>query len=183
MSSVRILTIGHSTRPLENFLEILHAHGVTQLVDIRTIPRSRHNPQFNQESLSKSLKDSSISYVLMKELGGLRRPKPDSVNMGWRNSSFRGFADYMPTQEFAKGINQLIGLAQNGQAVIMCAEVLPWRCHRWLIADALTIRGVQVEHVMTVKNRAKHSPTKWARIEGDQITYPDDRALSSSTHL
>ena len=120
-----ILTIGHSTRALDDFLAILRAHSVTRVVDIRTIPRSRHNPQFNQESLSESLNGSSIDYVPVKQLGGLRRPKADSPNMGWRNSSFRGFADYMQTQEFAKGIDQLIELARNGQVAIMCAEVLP----------------------------------------------------------
>jgi len=122
---VLILTIGHSTRALDDFLAILRAHSVTRVVDIRTIPRSRHNPQFNQESLSESLNGSSIDYVPVKQLGGLRRPKADSPNMGWRNSSFRGFADYMQTQEFAKGIDQLIELARNGQVAIMCAEVLP----------------------------------------------------------
>ena len=171
-----ILTIGHSTRTLEDFLDILRANGVTRLVDIRTIPRSRHNPQFNQDSLSESLKQSAIDYVLMKQLGGLRYPKADSPNTGWRNSSFRGFADYMQTQEFAKGIDQLIELAQNGQVAIMCAEVLPWRCHRWLIADALTIRGILVEHIMTIKKRTKHSLTRWAHIEGAQITYPESLA-------
>src|SRR6266705_7179760 len=135
-----ILTIGPSTPAIDDFLDILRAHSVTRVVDIRTIPRSRPTPQFNQDSLSKSLKQSAIDYVLMKQLGGLRHPKADSPNTGWRNSSFRGFADYMQTQEFVKGIDQLIGLAQNFQVVIMCAEVLPWRCHRWLIADALTIR-------------------------------------------
>jgi uncharacterized protein (DUF488 family) len=169
-----ILTIGHSTRTLNDFLGVLRAHGVARVVDIRTIPRSRHNPQFNQETFSERLKESTIDYVLMKQLGGLRRPKPDSVNMGWRNSSFRGFADYMQTQDFAKGIYQLIELAQNGQVAIMCAEVLPWRCHRWLIADALTVRGVQVEHIMTIKNRSKHTLTKWAHVEGTQVTYPEN---------
>ena len=170
--SVLVLSIGHSTRALDEFLEILRTHTVTRLVDIRTIPRSKHNPQFNQESLSQSLKESAIDYVPMKQLGGLRHPKHDSPNMGWRNSSFRGFADYMQTQEFATGIECLIGLAQNGQAAIMCAEVLPWRCHRWLIADALTIRGTQVEHIMTIKKRTKHTLTRWAHVEGTQITYP-----------
>jgi len=108
----------------------------------------------------------------MKQLGGLRHSRADSPNMGWRNSSFRGFADYMQTQEFAESVDQLIGLAQNGQAAIMCAEVLPWRCHRWLIADALTIRGIQVEHIMTIKQRTKHSLTRWAHVEGVHITYP-----------
>jgi len=173
---VLILTIGHSTRALDDFLDILRAHTVTRLVDVRTIPRSRRNPQFNQDSLSESLKQSAIAYVLMKQLGGLRRPKADSSNMGWRNLSFRGFADYMQTQEFAKGIDQLIGLAKNSQVAIMCAEVLPWRCHRWLIADALTIRGIPVEHIMTIKKRTKHSLTRWAHIEGAQITYPESLA-------
>ncbi len=171
-----ILTIGHSTRALDDFLDILHAYTVTRLVDIRTIPRSRHNPQFNQESLSERLKESGIDYVLMKPLGGLRHPKPDSVNIGWKNSSFRGFADYMQTQEFVKNIDELIGLAKEGQVAIMCAEVLPWRCHRWLIADSLTIRGVQVEHIMTIKKSTKHSLTRWAHVEGTDITYPQSLA-------
>ncbi|TMI30434.1 DUF488 domain-containing protein [Candidatus Bathyarchaeota archaeon] len=171
--SVLILTIGHSTRTLDDFIGILRAHGVVRVVDIRTIPRSKHNPQFNQETLSGRLKESAIDYVLMKQLGGLRHPKADSPNTGWKNSSFRGFADYMQTEEFTKGVDQLIGLAQNGQACIMCAEILPWRCHRWLISDALSIRGVHVEHIMTTKTRTTHSLTKWASIEGTQISYPD----------
>jgi len=176
MSSMLILTIGHSTRAIDDFLDILRAHSVKRVVDIRTIPRSRHNPQFNQESLSESLKESAIDYIPMKQLGGLRHSKADSPNMGWRNSSFRGFADYMQTQEFAEGIDQLVGLAQNCQVAIMCAEVLPWRCHRWLVADALLVRGVQVEHIMTMKARSKHTLTKWAHIEGTQITYPENPA-------
>jgi uncharacterized protein (DUF488 family) len=170
------LTIGHSTRTLDDFVGILRAHGVARVVDIRTIPRSRHNPQFNQETLSERLKESGIDYVLMKQLGGLRHPKADSPNKGWKNSSFRGFADYMQTEEFTKGVDQLTGLAKSGQACIMCAEVLPWRCHRWLIADALTIRGIQVEHIVTIKKRTKHSLTKWAHVEGTQITYPESLA-------
>ncbi len=171
-----ILTIGHSTRALDDFLDILRAHTVTRLVDVRTIPRSRRNPQFNQDSLSESLKQSAIDYVLMKQLGGLRHPKADSPNTGWRNSSFRGFADYMQTQEFVKSIDQLIGLAQNSQAVIMFAEVLPWRCHRWLISDALLVRGVHVEHIMTIKTRTKHSLTKFALVKDSQVTYPESPA-------
>jgi len=176
MSSVLILTIGHSTRALDDFLDILRAHSVKRVIDVRTIPRSRHNPQFNQELLSERLKESAIDYVLLKRLGGLRHSKADSQNMGWRNSSFRGFADYMQTQEFAEDIDQLVGLAQNCQVAIMCAEVLPWRCHRWLIADVLLVRGVQVEHIMTIKSRSKHTLTKWAHIEGTQITYPENPA-------
>ena len=177
-----ILTIGHSTRTLDDFIGILRAHGVARLVDIRTIPRSRHNPQFNQETLSKKLKESAIDYVPMKQLGGLRHPKADSLNMGWKNSSFRGFADYMQTEEFTKGVDQLIGLAQSGQACIMCAEVLPWRCHRWLISDALSIRGVQVEHIMTIDTRTKHSLTRFALVKDSQITYPESPAWSLSSH-
>ncbi len=112
----------------------------------------------------------------MKQLGGLRHPKSDSPNMGWKNSSFRGFADYMQTEEFAKGVDQLIGLAKNGQAAIMCAEVLPWRCHRWLIADALWVHGVQVEHIMTIKTRTKHSLTRFALVKDSQITCPESPA-------
>ena len=171
-----ILTIGHSTRTLDDFIGILRAHGVARLVDIRTIPRSRHNPQFNQETLSERLEESGIDYVLMKQLGGLRHPKADSPNMGWKNSSFRGFADYMQTEEFTKGVDQLIGLAQSVQACIMCAEVLPWRCHRWLISDALSIRGVQAEHIMTIKTRTKHSLTRFALVKDSQITYPESLA-------
>lgn len=172
MSSVLMLTIGHSTRALGDFLDILRTHSVKRVVDLRTIPRSRHNPQFNQESLCESLKQSAIDYVSMKQLGGLRHPKPDSPNMGWRNSSFRGFADYMQTQEFTDGIDQLVGLAQDSQVAIMCAEILPWRCHRWLIADTLLVREVQVEHIMTIKKLAEHSLTKWAQVEGNHISYP-----------
>src|SRR2546427_12955854 len=153
MSSVLILSNGHTPRALDDFLDILRAHGVKRLVDVRTIPRSRHNPQFNQESLSERLKVSAIDYVLMKQLGGLRHPKADSPNMGWRNSSFRGFADYMQTQEVANGLDQLIELAKDGHVAIMCAEVLPWRWHRWLLGDALAIREDQVEHIMTINKR------------------------------
>jgi len=177
---VLILTIGHSTWAIDDFLDILRAHSITRIVDIRTIPRSRHNPQFNQESLSESLKKSAIDYRLVKQLGGLRHSRADSPNMGWRNSSFRGFADYMQTQEFVEGIDQLVGLAQEGQVAIMCAEVLPWRCHRWLIADALLVRGVQVGHIMTIKTRSKHTLTKWAHIGGTQITYPGEPGADSS---
>jgi uncharacterized protein (DUF488 family) len=173
---ILILTIGHSTRALDDFLNILRVHAVTRLVDIRTIPRSRHNPQFNQQSLSQKVKESAIDYIPMKSLGGLRKPKHASKNIGWRNSSFRGFADYMQTQEFATAIDELIGLAQDSQVVIMCAEVLPWRCHRWLISDALTIRRVSVEHIMTIKKRTTHSLTKWAHVEDSKITYPEGSA-------
>jgi uncharacterized protein (DUF488 family) len=167
------LTIGHSTQSIEDFSDILRAHGVQLIVDIRTIPRSRRNPQFNEDTLAASLNESGIDYVRLKELGGLRRSKKDSQNMGWRNESFRGFADYMQTPEFEAGINELITLARDRTVAIMCAEALPWRCHRSLVADALLVGGIQVQHIMTSKKRIDQSMTKWARVDGKRITYPE----------
>lgn len=172
-----IFTIGHSTRTLEEFVGLLQAYEVRLVVDVRTIPRSRHNPQFSQENLSASLKESGIDYVWLKELGGLRHPRPGSQNKGWRNESFRGFADYMQTPEFEAGINELIKLARgDGSVAIMCAEAVPWRCHRSLIADALLVRGVKVEHIMTLKTLKEHTLTAWAHVDGEQITYPENPA-------
>jgi len=173
MNIPRILTIGHSTRTIEDFTDLLQAHGVRLIVDIRTVPRSRRNPQFNEDVLSASLKKSGIDYVRLKELGGLRRPKKDSQNMGWRNLSFRGFADYMQTPEFETGINELIRLAQDRSVAIMCAEALPWRCHRSLVADGLVVRGIHVEDIMSPTKLLEHSMTKFARVNGKQITYPE----------
>jgi uncharacterized protein (DUF488 family) len=167
-----ILTIGHSTRTLVDLIDLLRAHGVQLIVDIRTIPRSKRNPQFNEDTLPPVLKKAGIDYVRLKELGGLRHPRKDSPNTGWRNESFRGFADYMQTPEFETGINELISLAQDRSIAIMCAEALPWRCHRSLIADALLVRGIQVEHIVTLRKRTEHSITKWARVDGKHITYP-----------
>ncbi len=171
-----ILTIGHSTRTIEDFADLLRAHEVQLIVDIRTVPRSRRNPQFNEDTLAASLRASGIDYVRLKQLGGLRRPRKGSQNMGWRNESFRGFADYMQTQDFEAGINELIGLARDRTVAIMCAEALPWRCHRSLVADALLVRGIKVEHIMTLKKLTEHSMTKWAKVDGKQITYPETPA-------
>jgi len=172
-ATLSILTVGHSTRTLEDLIRLLKAHGVKLVVDVRTIPRSKRNPQFNQESLPGSLRTSGIDYVHLKELGGLRHPKADSENKAWRNLSLRGFADYMQTAEFEAGLERLIILSQERTVAIMCAEALPWRCHRSLIADALTVRGMPgVEHIIAEKTRTKHVMTKWARIEGMKITYP-----------
>ena len=168
-----IFTIGHSTHAIEKFVEMLRAHGVQRLVDVRTIPRSRHNPQFNKEALGKALRNRRISYRHMKALGGLRRARPDSPNMGWRNASFRGFADYMQTPEFAEAIHALIKLAAEKPTAIMCAEAVPWRCHRSLIADALTVRGIAVRHIHSATNAKPHALTPMARVEGGRITYPD----------
>lgn len=169
-----VLTIGHSTREIQLFLQLLQAHGVTRLVDVRTIPRSRHNPQFNKETLPAALRSSGISYQHVAGLGGLRHARPDSPNSAWRNLSFRGFADYMQTAEFQENLQALIELARQERVAIMCAEAVPWRCHRSLIADALVARGFGVEHIMTVNRRQKHSLRPWAVVTGKQLTYPSD---------
>ena len=167
-----ILTIGHSTHPIDEFLEMLAAHGVEQLIDVRTIPKSRRNPQFHQESLAVSLARSHIVYRHIPGLGGLRHARKDSINTGWKNSSFRGYADYMQTPGFEESLRQLINASDSLRTVIMCAEAVPWRCHRSLIADALAARGIVVEHIMSKTSRKRHSYTPFARIEGEKVTYP-----------
>jgi uncharacterized protein (DUF488 family) len=167
-----ILTVGHSNRDLDTFIAMLKAHGVTRLVDVRTVPRSRHNPQFNGDALPESLRAAGIAYTHMPGLGGLRKPKPDSVNSGWRNASFQGYADYMQTPEFAENLKALEELAVNDTIATLCAEAVPWRCHRSLIADALTVRGHEVEHIISETKRQPHKLTPFAHVEGVQITYP-----------
>jgi uncharacterized protein (DUF488 family) len=172
-----IFTIGHSTHPIEEFVSILKNYGVTQLVDVRTVPKSRHVPQFNSESLSVELPNRGFEYVHMKSLGGLRHAKKDSINTGWRNASFRGYADYMANDEFEQGIARLMELAREKTTVIMCAEAVPWRCHRSLIGDALLVRGVQVEDIMSATSSRPHKLTEFAHVEGERITYPADANL------
>lgn len=171
-----ILTIGHSNRPLHDFLKLLQAHSVTCVVDVRTIPRSRHNPQFNSESLPKSLKKANIGYVHLPGLGGLRRTSKTSPNTGWRNASFRGFADYMQTPEFESALGQLLDLARDVRPALMCAEAVPWRCHRSLIADALLARGIQAHHIMSPTSARPHSLTPFAKVRATRITYPPERS-------
>jgi uncharacterized protein (DUF488 family) len=167
-----ILTIGHSTRTWREFLDILRAHRVKRVIDVRSIPRSRHNPQFNREILSTKLRAAKIGYVHLRKLGGLRHARRDSANMGWRNTSFRGFADYMQTPEFEAGLHRLMKLAGQKRSAIMCAEAVPWRCHRSLIADALTVRGIQVADIMSMNRSQIHSLIPFARVQGHCITYP-----------
>ncbi len=167
-----VLTIGHSTRELADFIHLLQAHGVTQIADVRSVPRSRHNPQFNQDTLPDALQTAGIGYVHLPGLGGLRHAHADSPNLAWRNASFRGYADYMQTDAFAENLEQLIGLAKQGHIALMCAEAVPWRCHRSLIADALTVRGIPVEDIMSPTLRQPHTLTPWARVDGSRITYP-----------
>ncbi len=167
-----IFTVGHSTRSAEEFVALLEAHGIRLLVDVRTIPRSRRNPQFGSEELARTLAAVGIEYLWMRSLGGLRHPRPDSVNAGWRNDSFRGYADYMQTPEFATAVDELIELGSSDDLVIMCAEAVPWRCHRSLIGDALLARGVEVLDIMGVDTAAPHRLTPFARVDGLSITYP-----------
>ena len=171
-----IFTIGHSTHPIQHFLELLQANAVAQLIDIRTIPKSRHNPQFNTDALAASLRVAHIRYVHMKELGGLRQPRKDSINLGWRNRSFRGFADYMQTEEFEAALDRAIALADNRPTALMCAEAVPWRCHRSLVADALVVRGIRVLEIIGLAKPKEHALTPFARVNGTQITYPGNQS-------
>jgi uncharacterized protein (DUF488 family) len=178
-----IFTIGHSTRTLDEFVDLLEAYGVTLVVDVRSVPRSRHNPQFNKETLPESLKLAGVNYVHMPDIGGLRRTKPDSVNTAWKNKSFRGYADYMQTKEFTEQLLNLIALARENTVAIMCAEAVPWRCHRSLISDALVVRQVKVKHILTKDNIIRHRLSEWAHVEGTKITYPLYTKETPQRHL
>lgn len=169
-----IYTIGHSTRPLDAFLAWLRAHGIETLVDVRTVPRSRRHPQFNRENLPESLETLGIAYAHAPRLGGLRHPRPDSINTGWRNAGFRGYADHMQTPAFDDALRELIDRARRERVTIMCAEAVPWRCHRSLIADALTARGIAVEHILSPDRAEPHRVTAFARLDGSKVTYPSD---------
>jgi len=167
-----VLTVGHSTRSQEDFIALLQAHAVKRLVDVRSIPRSRHNPQFNRDRIASALRRAGISYLHVKDLGGLRHPRSDSPNTAWRNASFRGFADYMQTRKFAAGLRKLMKIAKMKRTAIMCAEAVPWRCHRSLIADALLAHGYRVEEIVSLKRTRPHVLTSWARVKGAKIIYP-----------
>ena len=171
-----IYTIGHSTRTLEEFVAILRAFGVSIVADVRTIPRSRCNPQYAAGALRPALRRQGIRYAAVPELGGLRRARSDSPNTAWRNASFRGYADYMATPPFAEGLSHVQALARGGTVALMCAEAVPWRCHRSLVADALVVRGVAVSEITSGVRARPHSLTPWAEVEGLQITYPDSTA-------
>ena len=168
----RIFTIGHSTHPIDEFVRLLTAHGVEQIVDVRTIAKSRHNPQFGEGELRQSLPASGIGYCRLKTLGGLRDTVKDSPNDAWKNTSFRGYADYMQTPAFTVALVQLIELGARTTVAIMCAEAVPWRCHRSLIGDALLVRGIEVEDIMSETSVREHTLTRFARVEGTRITYP-----------
>jgi uncharacterized protein (DUF488 family) len=167
-----IFTVGHSTRSIEDFIALLHAHGVRAVADVRLIPRSRRLPHFNDESLTLSLPTARLAYHPFKSLGGRRRPLKDSVNTAWRNDSFRGYADFMQTPAFAAALEQLTELAADVPTTTMCAEAVPWRCHRSMIADALIVRGWTVMDIMSERSAVVHKLTPFAKVAGTTITYP-----------
>jgi uncharacterized protein (DUF488 family) len=171
-SGLNVFTIGHSTRTLAEMIDLLKAYDVAMVVDVRTVPRSRHNPQFNKETFPESLKVESIKYIHMPELGGLRRPHADSINLSWKNKSFQGYADYMQTKEFAENLLKLVALARENRVAVMCAEALPWRCHRSLLSDALLARRIKVKHILNANIASNHELTPFANVEGTKITYP-----------
>ncbi len=176
-----VLTIGHSTRPFAEFLALLQAHAVQRVIDVRTIPHSRRNPQFGMNQLAPALARAGIGYTHLAGLGGLRRPRPDSINAGWRNAGFRGFADYMQTPVFEARLDESLALARRERVVLMCAEAVPWRCHRSLVADALAVRGVDVCHITGAGPARPHALTPFARVAGVRITYPEpDRLFPES---
>ena len=175
----QLWTVGHSTKRIEQFLALLHSHGITRLIDVRTVPHSRHNPQFDIQTLAKHVQEAGLTYVHQPALGGLRKPRKDSINTGWRNTSFRGYADYMQSEAFKTALEMLIKGASSAPTAIMCAEAVPWRCHRSLIADALTSRGWTVRHIMTTTKADTHRVTPFAVVEQGRITYPPPDSLEA----
>ena len=171
-----VLTVGHSNRPLGEFLRLLQAHGATLVVDVRKMPGSRRNPQFGRDTLPQALQQAGVGYVHMPGLGGLRRRRSDSANMGWKNASFQGYADYMQTPEFESSLQELLDRAGGERVALMCAEAVPWRCHRSLIADALVVRCIPVEHILSASRFQPHVLRPWAQVQGTRITYPPDAA-------
>ncbi len=175
-----MFTIGHSTLPIAVFVGALKDRGVQRLVDVRTVPRSRHNPQFGTEELAASLAESGIEYCWMAQLGGLRRARKDSINVGWRNLNFRGYADYMQTETFAAALTELASMVSETPTAIMCAEAVPWRCHRSLIADAMVVRKYPVEDIfVSAAGKATsnlHKLTPFAKVEGTRLWYPENPA-------
>jgi uncharacterized protein (DUF488 family) len=170
--TMKIYTIGHSTRKIDELVYILKKYSVEILVDIRTIPKSKTNPQFNQDNLRSALESQGIGYIHIKGLGGLRRPQKNSINTGWRNPSFRGYADYMQTGEVASSVGELVKIAESKIVAIMCAEAVPWRCHRSLVSDCLLLRGFEVLDIFDEMHAKNHLLTKFATVDGYAITYP-----------
>jgi uncharacterized protein (DUF488 family) len=168
-----LFTIGHSTHTVEEFIHLLRAHGVRHLVDVRSIPKSRHVPQFNSEVLAGLLRDAGIEYTHLKSLGGRRHSRKGSINTGWRNTSFRGYADYMATPQFAEGLAALAEIARSVPTAVMCAEAVPWRCHRSLIADAMILRGWEVRDILSATPASQHKLTSFLKVVNGEPMYPD----------
>jgi uncharacterized protein (DUF488 family) len=173
MDAPLVCTIGHSNRPIEEFVSLLWSNEIARVLDVRTVPRSRHNPQFNLDTLPATLETVGIAYTHLPGLGGLRRPRPDSPNPGWRNLSFRGYADYMQSAEFRENVERVVEVSTAERCVLMCAEAVPWRCHRSLVGDALLMRGVRVEDIVGPGSRRPHVLTRFAQVDGLRITYPE----------
>ncbi|MEO6761812.1 MAG: DUF488 domain-containing protein [Candidatus Saccharimonadales bacterium] len=176
-----IYTIGHSTRELDELISILKHYGISQLVDVRTMPRSRHTPQFNEDNLTQELPKHDIQYIHLEKLGGLRHTTKSSINMGWHNTSFRGYADYMQTPDFAAGIDELLVLAKGKTTTIMCAEAVPWRCHRSMIGDSLIVRGYDVKDIFNENKTQDEKLTSFAVADGQNITYPESPLTTAQT--
>lgn len=172
-----IYTIGHSTRPIEAFIQILQSYGIEMLVDVRRFPKSRRNPQFNDDALRESLPAQGIGYQHIEALGGRRKPAEPSMNTAWKDDSFRGYADYMQTPAFTEALDRLVATAGEKKTAFMCAEAVPWRCHRSLIADALLARGFEVEDILDAQSSRPHRLPEWARVEGSRVTYPGNPQL------
>ena len=167
-----VWTIGHSTRALEELVALLRGHGVDTLVDVRTVPRSRRHPQYEKNALAETLPQAGLAYTHMPGLGGLRKPRKDSANTGWRTQGFRGYADYMQTPDFGRHVMTLMTLAADARVAVMCAEAVPWRCHRMLLSDALVVRGATVRHILGASEATLHALTPWAHRDGVRLTYP-----------
>jgi len=181
--SLLLWTIGHSTRPTEELLALVKAQGISLLVDVRLIPFSRRNPQFNTQALAESLARAGLHYHHLPALGGRRKARPDSINLGWRSAGFRGYADYMQTETFSRALEELMAYSMKTRTCIMCAEAVPWRCHRMLIADALVARGWTVRHILSAASAEAHSLTPFARLDHDTVTYPLAAAEESPPRL
>ena len=178
MATSVLYTIGHSTHSIEEFIALLNAHRVHHLVDVRSIPKSRHVPQFNTDALAASLRAANIDYTHLKALGGRRHSRKNSINTGWRNASFRGYADYMSTPQFAEGLAALTEIARTTPTAIMCAEAVPWRCHRSLISDAMMLKGWEVRDILTAAPAAEHKLTPFLKVVDGQPTYPVPMSLA-----
>ena len=182
MANRTLFTIGHSTHSIEEFIELLKSHAIRHLVDVRSIPKSRHVPQFNSDALASSLRASDIDYTHLKALGGRRHSRKDSINTGWRNASFRGYADYMATPQFAEGLDALTQIAGATPTAIMCAEAVPWRCHRSLVSDALILKGWEVRDILSAAPAAQHKTTPFLKVVDGQPTYPDPNESGKLFH-